>query len=663
MSKFFFLVILATFLWACNNAAEKATRKIPKIDIEPPTVVDTKPKNRESSHVSSPLWVIFSESTMDVDSFKPETVKVYKKTPKTDSSGTFNYEVVPLAAGTNGLFYDEKEKSLMIKTAQFLEENTWYQVELLASGDIGIKDRERNILEPNNSHGFYSWEFVATRAGVGSSSGPTYTLGGEIHGMSGADTLVLQNNGGDDHIVSANGAFYFPTTLAEGSSYKVTIKTPPAGKRCVVRQETGVIPTSDVTSVIVQCGTTENLDTSFGVEGKISTSLGSVLDYNCTMAMQDDGKILVAGSALNIANYDFALARYHPDGNLDTAFGIGGKRITPIGTGDNMDYARAMVMQTDQKIILAGDTVNGTSRDFALVRYLPDGSLDINFGVEGKRTTPIGSSGKAYTTAIAIQNEGKILVAGYLFHSTASDDFVLAQYDPNGSLDTNFGADRNGIVITPIGGAAMAMAMQSGGKIVVAGYALNKMNATQDFALVQYNLNGSLDTNFGADRTGIVLTPIGNSADYAHALVIQPDGKILVAGKTYNGTKYDFALARYFPNGSLDTDFGVSGKVVTSVGSGADSATAIAIQRDGRIVVGGTSFNGVSYDFVLVRYDALGKLENTFGVENTGKIIASLGSAAYDACTMAMQSDERIVVAGRVRIGTTNGFALARYWP
>ena len=176
---------------------------------------------------------------------------------------------------------------------------------------------------------------------------------------------------------------------------------------------------------------------------------------------------------------------------------------------------------------------------------------------------------------------------------------VIVTPPSSGSLDTTFGTD--GIVKTPVGSnydVAYALGIQPDGKIVAAGYSNNGGN--YDFALVRYNANGSLDTGFGTG--GKVITPVGSGYNIAYALGIQPDGRIVAAGYSYNGSNYDFALVRYNTDGSLDTDFGTGGIVTTPVGSSDDKALALAIQSDGGIVAAGYSDNGSNYDYALVRY-------------------------------------------------------------
>jgi len=329
------------------------------------------------------------------------------------------------------------------------------------------------------------------------------------------------------------------------------------------------------------------LDTGFGSGGKVITPVGSSDDFGRAMALQNDGKILVAGHSLG-SNYDFAVVRYNPDGMLDTGFGSGGKVITPVGSSHDLVYA--MALQNDGKILVAGYSSNGINDDFAVVRYNPSGTLDTGFGSGGKVITPVGSSGGcAY--AMAVQNDGKILVAGSIIGS--NDDFAVVRYNPGGTLDTGFG--NGGKVITSVGSSAdcgRAMALQNDGKILVAGH------SNRNFAVVRYNPDGMLDTGFGSG--GKVITPVGSSDDFGYAMALQNDGKILVAGHIIK-SHWDFAVVRYNPGGTLDTGFGSGGKVITPVGSSDDKGHAIVVQNDGKILVAGYSSNGSNYDFAVIR--------------------------------------------------------------
>jgi uncharacterized delta-60 repeat protein len=227
----------------------------------------------------------------------------------------------------------------------------------------------------------------------------------------------------------------------------------------------------------------------------------------------------------------------------------------------------------------------------------------------------------------------------------------------SGSLDTTFG--KSGMVTTPIGSGnavAHALGIQSDGKIVAAGSSNNIGN--DDFTLVRYNTDGSFDTTFGTG--GIVTTTIGSDA-YAQALGIQTDGKIVAAGDYYNGSNYEFALVRYTADGSLDTTFGTGGIVTTTIGSGNAWANALGIQTDGKIVAAGYSYNSSNDDFSLVRYNADGSLDTTFG---TGGIVTTaIGSGNAGANALGIQTDGKIVAAGQSSNGSNEDFILVRYWP
>jgi uncharacterized delta-60 repeat protein len=249
-----------------------------------------------------------------------------------------------------------------------------------------------------------------------------------------------------------------------------------------------------------------------------------------------------------------------------------------------------------------------------------DGALDLTFDTDGIVSTPIGASDD-YAYAVAVQADGKIVVAGRS-NNGSNNDFALTRYNTNGSLDLSF--DTDGIVTTPIGtfgDEAYAVAVQADGKIVVAGRSYN--GANDDFALTRYNTNGSLDLSFDTD--GIVTTPVGTSDDLAYSVAVQANGKIVVAGFSYNGSGSDISLTRYTTNGSLDLNFDTDGIVTTPVGTTDDFAYSVAVQTDGKIVVAGRSYNGSDNDFVVVRYNSCSATTSL----NALTITANQSSATY----------------------------------
>ncbi len=337
------------------------------------------------------------------------------------------------------------------------------------------------------------------------------------------------------------------------------------------------------------------LDTSFGGSGRVTTAFASGNDGINAVALQPDGKILVAGQTHNGSNYDFALARYLANGTLDTSFGSGGKVATAFGTSD--DAAYGVAIQADGKIVVVGAAIIGSTYDFAVARYLPNGALDMSFDGDGKLTTQIATSGDGYDYAqgVVIQPDGKILVAGHSTNGT-NLDFSAVRYNPDGSLDTSL--DGDGKVLVPIGGADVgtAVALQSDGKILVAGQAV--VGAFNDFALVRLNANGGLDSTFGSG--GKVNSPFGSGDDFGRSVVVQADGKIVMAGFAVIGGTYNMAVVRYLPDGSLDPTFATSGKTTIRIGAGNDVGVALALQADGNLVLAGYSNNG-NNDIAVVR--------------------------------------------------------------
>jgi uncharacterized delta-60 repeat protein len=315
-------------------------------------------------------------------------------------------------------------------------------------------------------------------------------------------------------------------------------------------------------------------------------------------------------------------------------------------------------------------------------RCLPSGgALDPTFGSGGVVTTAFPTAEVATAAAVAVYpnagtaNDSKIVAAGNFVNSSGEGELALARYNANGSLDTSFGSA--GTVITALGrgNSAQAVAIQPDGKVLASGYVLQQNNNNNyDFALTRYNSNGSLDTSFG--NKGVVTTNLTGSAksaseDDANAIVVQPDGKIILAGTSTTGTvstNNNIALARYNSNGSLDTSFGSGGKVITSYLSipgsiGNISGDSVALEPDGSIVVFGASqfAGGVNHPFVA-RYTSSGVLDSTFG--GTGIVVLTQVSLIQRSggnsgqVAGVVQGDGRIVVEGVD--ATTSSADLAR---
>jgi len=370
---------------------------------------------------------------------------------------------------------------------------------------------------------------------------------------------------------------------------------------------------------------------SFTVAGIVTTDFfAASYDEGRFVTVQTDGKILVAGRSYNGSNFDAVLLRYNPDGSLDAGFSDDGK-IT-------LDFGGFITGQTDGKILVAG----GSDGNFALARYNTNGSLDTSFSDDGKVTTDFGSDDLAYYAAV--QASGKILVAGF-----SGDNFALARYNADGSLDTLIDGDSKVITVK-------AITQQADGKILVAG------DSEGNFALARYNADGSLDTGFSDD--GKVTTDFGGH-EFGYSVTMQTDGKILVSGESYGGNTYDFALARYNADGSLDTGFSDDGKAMAGFdfsyagGKNADLETGVALQADGKILVTGHSGSSGS-GFALVRYNSDGSLDTDF--DGDGKVTTRTDYSIWGAYSysIAAQVDGKIIAAGMSHTDNWD-IALMRY--
>jgi len=378
-----------------------------------------------------------------------------------------------------------------------------------------------------------------------------------------------------------------------------------------------------------------SLDSSFGTNGKVIKPKGLVGDFEHSMAVQPDGKILVAGSIYNGINSDFLLVRYKLNGALDKNFGSSGKVITDFG---NDEHGTAVAVQTDGKIVLAGDS----GYYFTLVRYDPDGSLDSSFGMNGRVTTYFNyyydSSGEIHS--VAIQPDGKIVAAGYAYNWGTERVFALARYKIDGSPDSSFG--ENGKVITSVfvDDVAYSVAIQPDGKILAAGTAYDHY----EIGLVRYKPNGKLDNNFGSG--GIVHTVLGGLGGWcdAYSIAIQPDKKIVLSGAILReqSPSPDFLVLRYKPNGSPDSSFGDAGYVMTDFDNNDDFTNSLVLQPDGKITVAGYT-RGVASNFAIARYTKKGRPDKTFGIK--GKVITDLGGDD-NGYTAALQTDGKLIVAG-----------------
>jgi uncharacterized delta-60 repeat protein len=351
---------------------------------------------------------------------------------------------------------------------------------------------------------------------------------------------------------------------------------------------------------LARYNTDGTLDGSFDGDGKVTTDFGSGFDGAFCIAIQADGKIVAAGSSGTFAK--FAVARYNTDGSLDTSFSSDGKVRTDVTSGGD-DSAYGVAIQSDGKIVAVGFA---NADKFAAVRYNTDGSLDTSYSGDGITRADL-SSNFDFAVYGAVQADDRIVAAGWADFpllagrvparrpttglAGVNTKFGVIRWNTDGSLDDSFSSD--GKLTTNFSSGpdgAGSVAIQTDQKIVAAGVANNTK-----FAVARYNTDGTLDDSFSSD--GKVRTDVGSGADSGAGVAIQADGKIVVAGLAADEK---FGVARYNTDGTLDTLFGGDGTVTTDFGSGVDFANAVAIQADGKIVAAGASGNGAK--FALTRY-------------------------------------------------------------
>ena len=394
------------------------------------------------------------------------------------------------------------------------------------------------------------------------------------------------------------------------------------------------------------------LDPNFGAGGRVTTDFFGDDDSINSIVVDAAGNIVVGGRAERGSDDDFALARYDRNGQLDTTFGSGGT-VTTDFSGNN-DSINSLVIDSAGRIVVAGRAERGGDSEFALARYTATGQLDRSFGNDGTITTDFdGRDDIGF--GLTLDAAGNILVVGEIQTIGTDTDLAIARYTPDGDLDRSFGD--NGKVTTEFffltDDTGYSIATDPVGNILVAGAAFNGFNS--DFALARYTSNGTLDRNFGGD--GTVTTDFFGNDDVAYDLAIDAEGKIVLGGKAFRNGDDDFAVARYTPDGRLDRDFSGDGKDGTDVGS-FDSARSIALDVFGNILLGGST-GFLETDFALIRYQSNGRLDEDFG--DDGIVKTEFDGDDEFGRSITTDALGNILLAGRAQIGSDDDFAIARY--
>lgn len=392
--------------------------------------------------------------------------------------------------------------------------------------------------------------------------------------------------------------------------------------------------------------------------GSVVTALGLGHGGARAVAVQGDGRIVAAGPQGNGRKHEFGVVRYTTDGRLDTTFN--GRGFVTISLGEVDDVVGGLGIQPDGKIVVGGTSnPKGVSQPgfrphvFSLVRYTTDGQLDAGFGDGGKVFTPVTKNEMAFASALVIQPDGKIVVAGQALTDhrwplpMSRYDFAVARYLPDGRLDPTFG--RHGVAVAALSStsedAVGALVLQPDGKILVAGQTHGRYQA--DIGMLRLNADGTRDRGFGSD--GQVVTR-WKDGSHASGVAVQGDGKILLVGGGMDEKKSYGRLVRYRADGGPDSGFGEGGVLKTTMGH-----RAIAVQPDGKVVAAGSSPTGIA----IFRYLPDGRLDPDFG--SGGIAAARVGPGRATTEALALQGDGKIVAAGSSEAGGLRAFTIIRY--
>ena len=495
---------------------------------------------------------------------------------------------------------------------------------------------------------------------------PTFTLGGTVTGLAGSG-LVLNRNGAIDQVQPvADGAYSFPRHVTSGTSYAITVGTQPTNPAqiCTVSNGNGTVAGANITNILVNCTTPQpigSLDSGFGALGKVTGATGGAN----VLAVQADGKLLALGN--------LTLSRYNTDGSVDTGFGSSGT-VKIVTNGGGLDKMTALAVQADGKILVVGYTSLPTSfnEDFMTVRFNPDGSADTSFGTGGRVLTEF-SGNNDQAKSVIVQPDGKIVVAGNAQVGpvlAVEQDFAIVRYLADGTLDASFGTGGKSTVdAVKFGGKSNfvnAAALQADGGIVVVGHVFTDGGSgNSDMGIARFLANGSVDTVFGTQ--GVERIDFGTSSvvsigfdgggwDEALDVAIQSDGKIVVGGYTIVAGVFHAALVRLLAASGTPNaiDFGPNGMVVSTT---TDKASGIALQADGKIVIAGTSHS----DFGIERFTSAGLPDESFGTD--GLLAIDFFGAADAALDVLVQADGKIVAGGTARSGTSGGVGIVRVVP
>jgi uncharacterized delta-60 repeat protein len=399
-------------------------------------------------------------------------------------------------------------------------------------------------------------------------------------------------------------------------------------------------------------------DAFFGTDGAVVLKPSSGFDNANDVEVLPDGKIMVAGNAQTTStNFDLAIYRLNSDGSPDATFGTNGLVLHDLF--GFQDFAYSIKILPDGKMLVAGSTMvaEPDDIDFFCARLNPDGSFDTAFGTNGFTTVHFGIN-EDEANAIALQPDGKIILAGQSQVLGVTTNTALARLNSDGSMDNTFSGD--GKLLANVGAnseKALDVLLLENGSIMTAGYILN---TSQDILVKKFTSSGEIDLTFGINGSKTINPK--NSDDLGYAITRHPlNGRILVAGRYGISSKADATVLSISENGVIDSTFGINGFTTLNINY-SDKANAIFIQPDGKIIItGGEAPSGISfYNSFIARFNEDGTIDNTFGTSN-GYTLSPFGEVGSIGNDIAMQADGKIVTCGIASQVSGNDFGILRY--
>ncbi len=423
-----------------------------------------------------------------------------------------------------------------------------------------------------------------------------------------------------------------------------------------------LIGRSDVNFSVVQLNYDGSLDSTFSDEGKLIipanssqdnfTGLGSIVDK--------EGRILIAGGTHYVNQRNFLIVRLNPDGNPDNTFGTAGKLLIPVDHAviqalNIGPYICSVAIDADDNILIAGNSYGENGMPKMVIKRIDNlGNLDENFGDHG--TIEIFADDGGYANSLALDENGKILIAGVHVPGGTTNfwKYVIIRLNENGSFDNTF--DNDGKAFFAIGGnddRANSICTDGRGKIIVAG------TSETVLSVLRLKTDGSPDSTFNGNGTQMIRM---GQYDEARSLTLDANGKLLIAGSTFNSTNFDFAVARVNVDGEVDETFNGNGKKLIMLGNGNDEGKCMALGNNGKIWIAGSSFSENENKFSIVRLNTDGSVDKTFN--GSGKRILPLGNPEYypnfDYRGIAVDADGKVLLSGSAYNGTDDDFGIIR---